>query len=41
MLAPSKWLLSEYKFIVMKMFDDLPINPIATTNYKFYVMWKL
>jgi hypothetical protein len=30
MLAPFKRLVFEYKFVVMKMFEDLPINLVAT-----------
>jgi hypothetical protein len=36
MLAPSKKLVSKYKFVVMKMSKDLPINPIATTDYELF-----
>jgi hypothetical protein len=34
MLAPSKRLVFEYKFGVMKMFEDLPTNLVVTTNYE-------
>ncbi len=34
MLAPSKRPIFEYKFIVMKMFEDLPTNLVAATNYE-------
>jgi hypothetical protein len=33
MLAPSIRLIFEYKFVVMKMFEDFPINLIAI-NYE-------
>ncbi len=36
MLAPSKILVFEYKFVVMKLFEDLPINHVATTNYELF-----
>jgi hypothetical protein len=32
--GPSKKLVSEYKFVVMKMFKDLPTNHVATINYE-------
>jgi hypothetical protein len=34
MLAPLKRLVFEYKFVVMKMFEDLLTNPIVATNYE-------
>jgi hypothetical protein len=34
MLAPSKKLVSEYKSIIMKIFEDLPTNLVAATNYE-------
>ncbi len=34
MLAPFKWMLNEYKFFVIKMFDDLAINSVVATNYE-------
>jgi len=34
MLAPSKRLVFEYKFIIMKMFENLPTNLIVATNYE-------
>jgi hypothetical protein len=34
MLAPFKRLVFEYKFVVMKMFEDLLTNPIVATNYE-------
>ncbi len=36
MLAPSKILVFEYKFVVMKLFEDLPTNHVATTNYELF-----
>jgi len=36
MLAFSKRLIFEYKFIVMKMSEDLPINLIVATNYELF-----
>jgi hypothetical protein len=36
MLASSKRLVSEYKSIIMKMFEDLPTNLVATTNYELF-----
>jgi len=41
MLALFKQLLCEYKFIVMNMYNDLPINLVVAINYEFIVMWKL
>jgi hypothetical protein len=38
MLALFKQLLCEYKFIVMNMYNDLPINLVVATNYEFIVM---
>jgi hypothetical protein len=35
MLAPFKRLVFEYKY-VMKMFKDLLINHVATTNYELF-----
>jgi hypothetical protein len=34
MLALSKRLVFEYKFVVMKMFEDLPNNLVIATNYE-------
>jgi hypothetical protein len=34
MLAPCKRRVFEYKFIAMKMFEDLPINHVVATNYE-------
>ncbi len=34
MLAPFKQLLCEYKFIAMNMYNDLPINLVASINYE-------
>jgi hypothetical protein len=44
MLAPSKRLLSEYKSIVMKMFEIFLTNLVVATNYELYydmeiMMW--
>ncbi len=36
MMAPSKRLVSEYKFIVMKMSKDFPTNHVLTTNYELF-----
>jgi hypothetical protein len=36
MLAPSKRLVDEYKFVVMKMFKDLPTNPVVATNHELF-----
>jgi len=36
MLAPSKILVFEYKFVVMKMFKDLIINHVTATNYALF-----
>jgi hypothetical protein len=36
MLAPSERLVFEYKFVVMKMFEDLPTNHVAATNYELF-----
>jgi hypothetical protein len=36
MLAPSKRLVFEYKFIIMEMYEDLPINLIVATNYELF-----
>jgi len=35
-LAPSKRLVYEYKFIVMKMFENLPTNHVVATNYELF-----
>ncbi len=34
MLAPFKRLVFEYRFVVMKMSEDLPINHVVATNYE-------
>jgi hypothetical protein len=34
MLAFSKRLVFEYKYVIMKMSEDLPTNHVATTNYE-------
>jgi hypothetical protein len=36
MLAPSKKLVSEYMFIVMKMSEDFPTNHVVATNYELF-----
>jgi hypothetical protein len=36
MLAPSKRLVFEYKFVIMKMSKDLPTNHVATINYELF-----
>jgi hypothetical protein len=36
MLAPSKKLVFEYKFVVMKMSKDLPTNPVVAINYELF-----
>jgi hypothetical protein len=36
MLAPSKILVSEYKSIVMKMFEVFPTNLVVATNYELF-----
>lgn len=42
MLALSKQVLSEYKYFVIKMFNDFVTDPIITTNYmNSCVTWKL
>ncbi len=34
MLAPFKRLVFEYRFVVMEMSEDLPINHVVATNYE-------
>ncbi len=36
MLASSKILIFEYKFVVMKMLEDLPTNHVVATNYELF-----
>jgi len=36
MLAPSKRLVFEYKFVVMKMSKDLPTIHIVAINYELF-----
>jgi len=36
MVAPSKRLVYEYKFVVMKMFKDLSINLVVATIYELF-----
>ncbi len=41
MLAPYKQVLSEYKYFMIKMFNDFVTNPIVATNYmNSCVKWK-
>jgi hypothetical protein len=35
MLAPFKWVFTEYKRLVMKMNDDATNTPNAKINYEF------
>ncbi len=42
MLAPYKQVLSEYKYVLIKMLNDFVTDPIVATNYmNFCVTWKL
>jgi hypothetical protein len=41
MLTLAKWVLVEYKILVMKTCDDLVVNIIAKTIMKCYVIATL